>query len=145
MRREGVLYADHEIEVPFHDVDLATVVWHGHYFKYLENARWRLMQSLGYGYNEMVASGYGWPIVEAHVKYVRAARYGDRLRVRASLIEWDSRLSINYRVTDLADEARVARARTVQAAVDMRTEQLQFTLPECLTTRITRALQQVPA
>ena len=123
------------------DVDLATVVWHGHYFKYLENARWRLMQVLGYGYADMVASGYGWPVVEAHVKYVRVAKYGDRLTVRASLIDWDSRLAINYLVTNSADQARVARAQTVQAAVDMHTHQLQFTLPECLTIRIESALR----
>ena len=27
----------------------------------------------------MIASGYAWPIVEAHVKYVQPARFNDRL------------------------------------------------------------------
>jgi acyl-CoA thioester hydrolase len=43
MRRQGAVRAEVEVEVPFHDVDLAGVVWHGHYMKYLENARWALM------------------------------------------------------------------------------------------------------
>jgi acyl-CoA thioester hydrolase len=28
-----------ELDVPFHDVDLQRVVWHGHYYKYFEVAR----------------------------------------------------------------------------------------------------------
>ncbi|MBK6597092.1 MAG: acyl-CoA thioesterase [Proteobacteria bacterium] len=143
MRRQGLLYADCDVEVPFHDVDLATVVWHGHYLKYLENSRWQLMRRIGYDYADMVASGYGWPIVEAHVKYVRAARYGQSLRVRASLIDWSGRLTIHYLVTDNADDARVARAKTVQVAIDMRTEALQYELPEIFTTRVAAAMQSV--
>ena len=52
------------------------------------------------------------------MKYVRAARYGDRLRVQASLVEWETRLAINYLIVDCKDEARVGRAQTVQVAVE---------------------------
>ena len=87
------------------------MVWHGHYLRYLENARWALMNTIGFGLQDMIDSGYLWPIVDLHVKYVRAARFGDRLRVRASLVEWEQRLAINYLVTDLARRrARGARA-----------------------------------
>ena len=113
----------------FHDVDVAGVVWHGHYLKYLENARWALMARLDFGLDAMIASGYAWPIVEAHVKYVRAARYGDRLAVQASLVEWQNRLTINYLVTHAATAERVARARTVQVAVEAATGTLQFATP----------------
>ena len=34
-----------EIEVPFHDVDALRIVWHGHYYKYLELARTQLLRS----------------------------------------------------------------------------------------------------
>ena len=71
-----------EALVPFHDVDVAGVVWHGHYLKYLENARWALMARLDFGLDAMIASGYAWPIVEAHVKYVRP---------RVSAIGWRCR------------------------------------------------------
>jgi len=36
-----------ELTVPFHDVDVLHVVWHGHYYKYLEVARTALMKSAG--------------------------------------------------------------------------------------------------
>lgn len=113
----------------FHDVDLMDVVWHGHYLKYLETARWRLMDRLDYGYAAMRESGYLWPIIESHVRHVRGASFGDRLLVRASLVEWQCRLAINYLVTDANRRERVARARTVQVAVLRATGELQFAPP----------------
>jgi acyl-CoA thioester hydrolase len=113
MRKHSAISAQITCEVAFADVDLAQVVWHGHYLRYLENARWALMRLIGFDLQDMIDSGYLWPIVDLHVKYLRAARFGDRLRVRASLVEWEQRLAINYLVTDLADGARVARGQTI--------------------------------
>ena len=140
MRRQGSLAATIETLVAFHDVDLAAIVWHGHYLKYLENARWALMGRIGFSLDDMQASGYAWPIVDLQVKYVKAARFGDRLAVRASLIEWQNRIEINYLVTQADTNDRVARARTVQVAVDARTGVLQFTTPQVLLDRIQAAI-----
>lgn len=139
MRKQGAIQATVEALVAFHDVDVAGVVWHGHYLKYLENARWALMQRIDFGLEAMMASGFAWPIVEAHVKYVRAARFGDRLAVQASLVEWQSRLAVHYLVTDAATAERVARARTVQVAVDASTGVLQFVTPAVLLERVAAA------
>ena len=129
MRKLGPCSQTTEVLVAFHDVDLMAVVWHGHYLKYLEIARWPLMDRLGYGYEAMVASGYLWPIIEVHVRYIRAAKFGDRLTVTASLVEWQNRLAINYLIMNVKTRARVARARTVQVAVDGASGELQFVSP----------------
>lgn len=139
MRRQGVIEATVEALVAFHDVDVAGVVWHGHYLKYLENARWALMARLDFGLDAMIASGYVWPIVDVHVKYVRAARFNDRLNVQASLVEWENRLTVNYLVTNAATTERVARARTVQVAVEASTGVLQFATPAVLLERVAAA------
>ena len=49
MRSRGAIAAEIEFDVAFHDVDMVGVVWHGHYLRYFENARWALMDRLGYG------------------------------------------------------------------------------------------------
>jgi len=144
MRSLGAISARIEATVAFHDVDIAGVVWHGHYLKYLENARWALMDRLGFGLEATLASGYGWPIVELQVKYVQAAKFGDRLSVRASLIEWQNRMAVNYLVTRSTNNERMARARTVQVAVDAKTGLLQFTTPQILLDRVQQALQTEP-
>src|ERR1700754_4407369 len=135
MRKQGAIAAEVEVEVAFHDVDLAGVVWHGHYVKYLENARWAVMERIGFGLEAMLASGYLWPIISVEVKYVRAAGYGDQLGVQASLVEWETRLVINYRILDCKDESRVGRAQTVQAAIDKDTHTMQWVSPPCLLDR----------
>jgi acyl-CoA thioester hydrolase len=143
VRRQGAISAAIEVAVPFHDVDLAGVVWHGHYMKYLENARWAVMERIGFGLDAMIASGFLWPIITAQVKYVRAARYGDRLRVQASIVEWETRLAINYLILDCGDESRVVRAQTVQVAVEKGSGVMQYASPACLVDRMRTALEKV--
>ena len=140
MRAQGALFADVDVDVRFHDVDMVGVVWHGHYLRYLENARWALMNELGYGLERMMASGVAWPIVELQTKYLSPARFGDRLRVRASLVEWEARLALNYLVTRPLDGVRIARARTVQVAVDARNGELQFATPPDFVNAVRTAL-----
>lgn len=140
MRAKGVVAAEIEVQVAFHDVDLAQVVWHGHYLKYLENARWALMDQLGYGLPAMLGSGFGWPVVDLQVKYLRMSRYADRLRLRAALVDWESRLTIVYLVTDATSGERVARAQTRQVAVDTATGVLQFASPPAFVACIEAAL-----
>lgn len=140
MRKHSSISAEVSCEVAFADVDLAQIVWHGHYLRYLENARWALMSELDFGLAAMIASGFAWPIVDLQVKYVRAARFGDRLAVRASLVEWERRVAINYLVTDVARGERVVRARTVQVAVRPPANELLFETPACLTGRIANYL-----
>lgn len=141
MRKHSSISAEVAVEVAFADVDLAQVVWHGHYLRYLENARWALMNALEFRLQDMIDSGFLWPIVDLQVKYVRAARFGDRLVARASLVEWRQRLAINYLITDSADGGRVARARTVQVAVQPPRNELLFEMPPCLTGRVSNYLR----
>ena len=130
MRKQGPISETTEITVAFYDVDLMAVVWHGHYLKYLEDARWVLMDRIGYGFSTIKESGYLWPIVEAHLRYVRPARFGDRLAVTATLVDWHNRLAINYLITDAAHQTRIARGRTVQVAVHAGSGELQFASPK---------------
>jgi acyl-CoA thioester hydrolase len=142
MRKEGAISASIDVTVAFHDIDIIGVMWHGHYLKYLETARWHLMDQLDFGYDTMAASGFAWPIVEMHVKYLHAARMGEQLNVRASLVEWENRITMNYLVTRAADQERVARGKSVQVAVDAKTLALQFITPEPLLSRVQRALMR---
>lgn len=142
MRKTGVLPTEIEVEVPFHDVDIAGVAWHGHYAKYLENARWALMHRIGYGLDQMIESGYGWPVIELELRYLRFSRFRDRLRIRASMVEWENRLVIHYLVLDAVNGERVARGRSVQVAVEIATRELQFVCPPALVDRIVTAVEQ---
>lgn len=128
--------AEVELSPAFHDLDPMDVVWHGHYLKYLELARCALLQSFDYDYPQMRASGYAWPVVDLRSKYVRPARYGQRLRVRATLVEWENRLRIDYLVTDAGSGAVLTRAHTIQVAVDIATGEMCFACPPVLARKL---------
>jgi acyl-CoA thioester hydrolase len=117
------------VEVPFHDVDAMNVCWHGHYLKYFEIGRAALLRAFDYDYPAMQASGYLWPIVEAHLKYVRPAAYGQALYVRTELIEFENRLKIGYEIVDVAGGERLTKGYTIQVAVCATTRELQFVSP----------------
>jgi acyl-CoA thioester hydrolase len=140
MRKRGVLQAEVEIQVQFYDVDMMEVVWHGHYVKYFEAARCALLDRIGQNYGEMRDSGYAWPVVDMQLRYVRGARFGQRLTVRADLVEWEHRLKINYLITDSASGERLTRGSTTQVAVEIATGELQFVCPAVWTAAVERAL-----
>ena len=141
MRSPGVLHCDTEILVPFFDVDTMNVVWHGHYVKYLEVARCALLDKLGHNYTQMLESGYAWPVIDMQLRYVRGAVFGQTINVRASLVEWENRLKVNYLITDLASGERLTRASTVQVAVDVTSREMQLASPKIFTNAVERALK----
>ena len=123
----------------FHDIDPMEVVWHGHYVKYFELARCALLQSFDYDYPQMRASGYAWPIVDLRAKYVRSARYGQSLVVRAMLVEWENRLKIDYQVRDAVTGEVLTRATSIQVAVDLASGEMCFASPKALLERLGKA------
>lgn len=123
------LTASIEVEVPFHDVDAMNVAWHGHYVKYFEIARCALLRLFDYDYLEMKTSGYLWPVVECHLKYVRPALYNQQLRVEATLLEYENRIKIGYEIFDVKSGERLTKGHTVQVAIDAITHELQYVSP----------------
>ncbi|MFK3790009.1 acyl-CoA thioesterase [Pseudomonas piscis] len=140
MRSQGAIYVDTKILVPFFDVDTMHVVWHGHYVKYLEVARCALLDRLGHNYEQMRDSGYAWPVIDLQLRYVRGAVFGQTLNVRASLVEWENRLKINYLITDLATGERLTRASSVQVAVAIASREMQLASPKIFTDAVERLL-----
>jgi acyl-CoA thioester hydrolase len=140
MRKGGVLQAEVEMLVPFFDVDSMEVVWHGHYVKYLEVARCALLDRLDHNYTQMRAAGYAWPIIDLQLRYVRGAQFGQRIVVRADLIEWHNRLKINYLICDAVSGERLTRASTVQVAVEIASREMQLASPKVFVAAVERAL-----
>jgi acyl-CoA thioester hydrolase len=124
------------VEIPFHDVDLVGIVWHGHYAKYFEIARCALLASFDYNYDQMLASGYGWPVIDLRVRYIKPAQFGQKIRVRATLVEWENRLKIEYLVTDEAGGQRLTKGESVQVAVHMATREMCLQSPDILFERL---------
>lgn len=125
-------FAEVEIQVQFFDVDAMHIVWHGNYVKYLEVVRCALLDKIGYNYDAMQASGYAWPVVDLSVRYVAPATFGQRILLRADIVEWESRLKIDYLISDAASGKRLTRASTTMVAVDIASKEMCFASPAIL-------------
>lgn len=49
-----------------------------------------MLEKIGYSYRDMMASGYVWPIIDTRVKYVKSIPYDHKIRVEATLTEWET-------------------------------------------------------
>lgn len=140
MRKRGLLGAEVQIKVPFYDVDTLHVAWHGHYAKYLEEARCALLDGIDYNYDAMREDGYVWPVIDMHIRYAQPARFGQLIAVRAELVEWQNRLVVNYLIADAATGTRLTRATTTQIAVHTATGEMQMVSPACMVRAVQAAL-----
>ncbi|MEW9898206.1 acyl-CoA thioesterase [Chitinivorax sp. PXF-14] len=124
--------AEVELQVQFFDLDPMEIVWHGNYVKYLEIARCALLDQIDYNYPQMRASGYAWPVIDLHLRYVKPATFGQLIRVRAELVEWENRMKIAYLISDVASGRRLTKGTTVQVAVEITTQEMCFVSPAIL-------------
>ena len=125
-------FAETETQVQFFDLDPMEVVWHGHYVNYLEIVRGVLLDTIDYNYPQMKASGYVWPVIDLHLRYAASATYGQRLKLRAEIVEWENRLKISYLITDAFTRRRLVRATTTQVAVEIASREMCFVSPPVL-------------
>jgi acyl-CoA thioester hydrolase len=121
-----------QIQAQFYHLDPMEVVWHGNYVRFFEQARCALLDKLDYNYPQMRDSGYAWPIVDMRVKFVRPVRFAQVIDVCATLVEYENRLKINYLVSDTKTGEKITKGFTIQVAVDLETQEMEYESPKIL-------------
>ena len=78
----------YEIRIRYADVDAMGWVYHGHYLRFFEIGRAEMMRALGRSYRDVeVEDGVLLPVMEARARYLRGARYDERVTVETGVIE----------------------------------------------------------
>ncbi len=89
--------------VRYADTDQMKIVYYAEYLKYFEEGRSNLLKNLGFSYTTL-ESVYGihLPVIEAHVKYLKSARFEDNLTIKTfinslqkKIIRFDSEIYNN--------------------------------------------------
>ena len=107
----------------FADADPMNVVYYGKYLTFFERGRAELMRSTGRPYAELAAQGLHLPVTEAHLRYIRPARYDDPLVVETRLA-WVKKASLrfDYRILlqdDGGTEKELVNGYTVHGCVNL--------------------------
>lgn len=136
-----MIWAEAEARAEFYDLDPMQVVWHGNYPRFLELGRNALLDKVGYGYKEMTAGGWAFPVTDMSLRYGKPIVLGQVIRVRAELVEWENRLVVDYAILDKGSGERLTKARTTQVAVKMPAGELSFVCPPELVAPVERLLK----
>lgn len=107
------------IPVRFSEVDSMSIVWHGHYCQYLEEAREKFGLTHGLGYLHIYSLGFQIPLIELHLQYKQKLNYGDHVRVEIRY-EYSAAAKIifHYQLFRCEDNVLAAEAKTVQVFLD---------------------------
>lgn len=124
-----------ETEVPFHDVDAMRLVWHGHYYKYLEQARTALFRSCGLDVADLVSLRLALVVIDTGCRYLAPLRYADRIRVSAWFRDVTHRLYVGYEILNLSSGLRAARAHTALATTTFEGE-VFYRTPDAILERV---------
>jgi len=107
------------IRVRYADTDQMKMAYYGRFFEYFEQGRSDLLRHIGLPYPEIERMGYHLPVVEAHARYLRPARYDDLLTVRTILSGIpQARVKIEYEVVDHNSKELLASGYTVHSFVN---------------------------
>ncbi|MEM6484268.1 MAG: acyl-CoA thioesterase [Pseudomonadota bacterium] len=130
-------------EVPFYDVDTYRIVYHGNYPKYFELARCKLLETIGYSYAEMEASGFLFPVIEMQIKYVHPLLFRQVVDIEARLVSWENKLVFRYLISDAEAHTRLTKGMTSQVAISMPERITQFKSPDVLRNAVKHHLESV--
>ncbi len=74
------------IRVYYEDTDMAGIVYHANYLRYIERARSDWVRQLGNDQNAMREAGTVWVVRRIEADYLASARFEDQLTVHTDLI-----------------------------------------------------------
>lgn len=108
-----------ELRVRFAETDQMGVAHHAAYAVWLEAARVEWLRDLGLSYRDLDAQGVSLAVTGLEVRYRRALRFDDRLRIEVVLEEARSRrLRFGYRIVQADDGVLAAEASTLHVPTD---------------------------
>jgi acyl-CoA thioester hydrolase len=139
---KAIVTASAEAAPQFYDLDPLNIVWHGHYPRFLELGRVAVMERIGYSYDEMVESGFAWPIIDLRMRYARPMRLNKSVRITAGIVEWENTLRIAYLIKDIETGQRVMRASSSQVALRIGASEMLWVTPPILREKLAPFLRR---
>jgi acyl-CoA thioester hydrolase len=126
---DNELMAETFIRVRFDEVDALGIVWHGHYLKYLEDARDAFGRKYNLTYMGVYNHGFSVPLVNIQIDYKLPLKYEDVAKVVIKYIDSDAaKVVFHYTIFNESGEV-VLKAKTTQVFMS-KTGELQLLNPE---------------
>jgi len=113
------LKASKILDIRFSEVDSMSVVWHGSYALYFEDARELFGRKYGLEYLSFFDHGFFAPLVELSFQYKRPIRYGSSPRIDIIYQPTESaKIVFLYEIHDGDTDEIMATGKSVQVFMD---------------------------
>jgi len=120
-----------KMSVPFFDLDPMQIVWHGNYLNYFEIARAALFEHYGVDlYSYYDREKIIFPIIRTSTKHIFPLRHRDEIICKATLVDANIKLVVDFEIRKTADNSVCARGRTEQVAVKTPEMETLFSIPQ---------------
>ncbi len=118
------------MRVPFYDVDMLQMVWHGNYMKYFDLARQAIFYRCGLDMTLGADRRYIFPVIRTSVKYIHPLQLHDEFDCTAIIRKARVKLVIDFEIRLTKDGRLVATGRSEHAAVKVPEMEMVFRIPE---------------
>lgn len=119
------------LKVPYYDVDMMQIVWHGNYLKYFDVARQALFRERGVDLNRyMKEKGYAFPIIRSIIKHILPLRFDDEFICTAVLKEATVKIVVDFEIKLISNDKVCTRGRSEQVALLVPEMEMAFLIPE---------------
>jgi len=119
------------LKVPYYDVDMMQIVWHGNYLKYFDVARQALFRERGVDLHcYMEEKGYAFPIIRSIIKHISPLRFDDEFICTAVLKEATVKIVLDFEIKVISNNKVCTRGRSEQAALRVPEMEMAFLIPE---------------
>lgn len=116
---EKPLTAKKKLEIRFSEVDSMSIVWHGSYSLYFEDAREEFGKKYGLGYMTIFSNGYYAPLVELSFKFKKPLVYEMEPTIIITYVPTESaKLVFDYKIIDENTGDVYATGQSVQVFLD---------------------------
>jgi acyl-CoA thioester hydrolase len=119
------------LKVPYYDVDLMQIVWHGNYLKYFEVARQALFKKYGVDMRRYTEdTRYVFPVVRSMIKHIWPLRFDDEFICTAVLKEARVKIVLDFEIKLISNDKICVKGWTEQVAVLLPEMEMVFQIPE---------------
>ena len=117
------LPAEHRVRVRYAETDQMGVVYHANYLVYMEEARTRFLEGVGFRYADLERRGFGLAVRKAELRYRAPAVYDDELLIHTTVRRvGGASVVFDYRILRAADEALLVEGNVELACLDLGAE-----------------------
>lgn len=107
------------VRVRTYELDSFGHVNNATYLQYAEEARSEYLKQLGVSFNDFARLGVHLVIVEAHLRFLQAARYGDDIEIRGRIFDVrTASIRLEYELTETNRNVKLAEITTRGAFVN---------------------------